>query len=201
MNERLHPEQKQHGAARVAILGFDGVDELDLFGVYAILSKARNAGIAQVEIWSRKGLLRATGGVEVRTRTLEPELDGCDILVVPGGSGALATAKTGQLNKAVRQARKRNARLYCCCSGALIVAAALRPTEGQMAIHKRKQDDLRTFFGGEIVSGIADSEGIYSIGGKSFEGVKSVILAFRVLSDLDAALSLRIAERTEISWR
>ncbi len=190
----------QRGAARVAILGFDGVDELDLFGVYAILSKAGNSKIAQVDIWSRTGAIRATGGVEINTRKMDTGLDECNILIVPGGSGALTAAKAGQLADVVRQAHRRTARIYCCCSGALIVAAALTPLDGQMAIHKRKQDDLRTFFGGEIIGGIADSRGIFSIGGQSFEGVKSVMLAFRVLSDLDDSLPPQIAERTEISW-
>lgn len=201
MNVLVSPEIAQRGPARVAILGFDGVDELDLFGVYSILSKAPSNRVSEVNVWSRTGSIMATGGIELQTRIIDASLEECDILVVPGGSGALETAKAGHLSDAIAQAYGRDNRIYCCCSGALIVASALNLKEGRMAIHTRKQNDLKDFFSGQIVSGIADSGGIFTIGGRSSESVKSVTLAFRVLNDLDEALPVHVAERTEISWR
>lgn len=143
----------------------------------------------------------ASGGIEFRTNTLDAMDDEVGTLVVPGGSGATAAARDRKLADALCRARQNGARIYCCCSGALIVAAALGLRDGRIAIHARKRADLRALFGGEVVSGIAESDGIVSIGGRRSHSVKSVRLAFRILEDLDPGLPRSISERTEIAWR
>ena len=190
-------------SARVAILAFDGVDELDLFGVNSILTKAiATETLAAVEILSRSSQVSTSGGTRIVTRTLaDGESHYYDAYVLPGGRGALKAAEEGGLSKPVRHAFADGRKIYCCCSGALIAAAALRPMSGRMAIHRKKREDLKRYFKGEVVTGVADDNGIFSIGGQTFDGVKSVTLAFRLLADIDADVPHRIAERTEIAWK
>lgn len=188
-------------AADVAILAYNGVDEIDLFGVFSVLAKARAAEmIRTVGIFAPDEAVVTSGGAKISTRPLVQLDRESAVLVVPGGSGAADAARTQILAEAVRQARQNGARIYCCCSGALIVAAALQLTKGRIAIHARKRADLQLLFGGEIVSGLADSNGIVSIGGQKSESVKSVRLGFRILADLDPAMPQHISDRTEIAW-
>ncbi len=187
--------------ASVSVLAYDGVDELDLFGVYSVLAKAQASGaIADVGLFAPGPSVTASGGAEIRTAPLKRFNPGCNVLVVPGGSGAAETAKSNLLSRPVRAAHNRGARIYCCCSGALIVASALKLLDGQLAIHARKKAELKAIFKGEVVDGLIESNGIVSIGGRRSTSVKSVDLAFRILSDLDPDLPGEISRRTEIAW-
>lgn len=187
---------------RIAVLAYDGVDELDLFGAYSVLAKARSEGsLQQVGIFAPLPLVVASGGTEFHAHRLEDIGDDVGTIVVPGGSGATAAARDPRLACVLRRARLNGVRIYCCCSGGLIVAAALGLKEGRIAIHARKRADLQALFGGEVVSGITDSNGIVSIGGRRCHSVKSVRLAFRVLEDLDPSFPRSISARTEIAWR
>ncbi|MGI9506107.1 MAG: DJ-1/PfpI family protein [Geminicoccaceae bacterium] len=187
--------------ARVAILAYDGVDELDLFGAYSVLAKAQAAGALNAAgIYAPYFSVTGSGGAEFRTYPLNClDRESC-MLVVPGGSGSAAAAHSGVLAGTLRDAYRRGLRIYCCCSGALIVASALELANGQLAIHERKRAELQTLFGGEVVVGLVESNGIISIGGRRSPGVKSVDLAFRLLSDIDPKLPRSISQRTEIEW-
>lgn len=186
---------------RVAVLAYDGVDELDLFGAYSVLAKARSAGSLQaLGIFAPEPIVAASGGTEFRARGLASIDKRTGTVVVPGGRGATVAARDPRLQNVVRRMRSNGARIYCCCSGAILVAVALGLKEGRIAIHSRKKAELQTLFGGDVVAGMAENDGIVSIGGRRTGNVKSVSLAFRILQDLDPSLPPAISERTEIDW-
>ncbi|MBO9100945.1 MULTISPECIES: DJ-1/PfpI family protein [unclassified Rhizobium] len=188
------------GPPHIVILAYDGVDELDLFGLYSILAKAQDS-IASLQMMALKEVVTSSGGVQFAAQLLSSDITGFEILVVPGGKGASAVAHSSELASTIRSARDRGVWICCCCSGALIVAAALRLSHGRLAIHQGKRNALRAIFDGEIAAELVDCDGIASIGGTTSPLVKSVNLGFYILSQLNPTLPSEVSQRTEIEWR
>lgn len=114
---------------KIAIVVYEGFDELDAIGPYEVL---RNADRAEVELMTLTDseLVRGSHGLAV-----EPQAtlaDGpFDVIIVPGGGwndrsdvGAYAEARRGDLPAALRRLHDEGAVVASVCTGAMLVSAA-----------------------------------------------------------------------------
>lgn len=159
---------------KAAILLFEGVDDLDVFGPFEVLANAARGG-ADIEV----RLLALDPNAEIRTShgaTLRPDggLADCepDLIVVPGGGwndraehGAWAQAHRPELPDAIRHGHERGAVIASVCTGAGIVAAAGLLEGRPASTHHSARRDLRER-GVEIVDArVVDDGDVLSAGG------------------------------------
>ena len=163
---------------RIAVVLFDGFDELDAIGPYEVLRNAALGGAdAKTELVTREPVDRVTGSHGV---TVEPQgvLGGSyDLVVVPGGgwidraeSGAYAEAQAGDLPAALADLHEDGAVVAAVCTGGMLVSTAGitrgRPavthhsaleelaSEGAKVVQARVVDDGDLVTSGGVTSGI-----------------------------------------------
>ncbi len=138
---------------RIAVVVFEGFDELDAIGPLEVLRNAAAMGDAdlQVDLVALDGAAEVTGSHGLRVRPdgrLDPEAT--DLLVIPGGgwndrapNGARAEAERGELPAAIAAAHRAGAVVATVCTGAMLATAA-GLTQGRPAVtHQGAIDDLR----------------------------------------------------------
>jgi transcriptional regulator GlxA family with amidase domain len=163
---------------RIAVVVFDGFDELDAIGPYEVLGNAAQGGAeVEVELVTREPADRVTGSHGL---TVEPQgvLDGgYDLVVVPGGGwndraqrGAYAEAQAGDLPAALGDLHEAGTVVASVCTGGMLVSAAGltrgRPavshhatleelaSQGAEVVHARVVDDGDLVTSGGVTSGI-----------------------------------------------
>lgn len=117
---------------RIAILLFDGVEELDWAGPWEVLTMwaalARRAGDADVEVLlcgDQTGPITCAKGARVLADSSWDDLtDTPDVVVVPGGRGTRSLVEDEVLLGRLRQYHEDGALLASVCTGALLLAAA-----------------------------------------------------------------------------
>jgi len=116
---------------RIILVGFDGLQGLDLFGPAEVFAAAnRSLGRREYRVVAASvggGRARATSGIEVRAHALErivPQREDT-VLVVGGDRQAIAAATASEpLTRWLQRAARRVRRLGSVCSGAFILANA-----------------------------------------------------------------------------
>jgi transcriptional regulator GlxA family with amidase domain len=159
---------------RVAIAIFDGVDDLDVFGPFEVLSNAGRGG-AEIDV----RLLTLGPAEEVRTShgaRLRPHgtLDEFtpELLIIPGGGwndraehGAWAEAQRGELPAAVRRYHASGTTVASVCTGAGILAASGVLDRRPASTHHAARRDLQER-GVEVVDArVVDDGDVLSAGG------------------------------------
>ncbi|MGI8596818.1 MAG: DJ-1/PfpI family protein [Thermoleophilaceae bacterium] len=159
----------------VAVVIFDGVDDLDVFGPFEVLAAAGKAG-AEIRVRmasiSSLGEVRTSHGAIVRPSGLLDSDHVADVLLVPGGGwndrtehGAWAEAQRGDLPELIRLRHRAGAVIASVCTGAGIVAAAGILDGRTASTHHRTRDELRGS-GVEIVDArVVDDGDIVTAGG------------------------------------
>jgi transcriptional regulator GlxA family with amidase domain len=160
---------------RVAVVVFEGFDELDAIGPLEVLRNAAAMGAADlsVELVALDGAAEVTGSHGLRVRTdgrLDP--DGTDLLVVPGGGwndrgahGAWAEAERGDLPAAIAAAARGGAVVATVCTGAMLAATA-GLTRGRPAItHHDAVEDLRASGARVVEARVVDDGDLVTAGG------------------------------------
>lgn len=117
---------------RIAILLFDGVEELDWAGPWEVLTMwgalARRAGDGDVEVLlcgDQSGPITCAKGARVLADSSWDDLaDTPDVVVVPGGRGTRSLVEDEPLLSRLRQYHEDGALLASVCTGALLLAAA-----------------------------------------------------------------------------
>ncbi|HEX2158450.1 MAG TPA: DJ-1/PfpI family protein [Actinomycetes bacterium] len=160
---------------RIAVVVFEGFDELDAIGPLEVLRNAASMGDAdlQVDLVTLDGAAEVTGSHGLRVGTDGPlDPDGTDLVVVPGGgwndrgaSGAWAEAERGELPAAIAAAHETGAVVATVCTGAMLATAA-GLTRGRPAVtHHGAIDDLRAA-GAEVVEArVVDDGDLVTAGG------------------------------------
>ncbi|GIF15711.1 DJ-1/PfpI family protein [Actinoplanes teichomyceticus] len=185
----------------IAVLAYPDVDELDLFGAYAVLSKAGLlARPGQVVTWiaAPRETVTGSGGAVVTAHRDLASVAEARAVVIPGGRGAAAAASDQRIGQALRDADASGARLYSVCSGALLVAGAGLAAGRRLAIHAGKTEQLRELGVEPAPGGIVREGRLCSVGGDRRPSVKSVDIAFALLDDFLPALGEPVMARTEI---
>lgn len=113
----------------VVILGFPGVQALDLVGPYEVFAHASDYVTGQdgyeVSLVSAGGVQIATGsGLGLVTRPLPDPRAGCDTLLLPGGRGVPAVQRDAALMDWIRLAARSARRVVSVCNGAFLAAEA-----------------------------------------------------------------------------
>jgi transcriptional regulator GlxA family with amidase domain len=170
---------------KTEILIYDGVDDLDAFGPYAVLAEA-GFDVALVTHPAADRVTTARGAIVVPHGRLS---DRAELLVVPGGGwtkrppkGAWAEVGRDLLPPAIARRHAAGARIASVCTGAFLVAAG-GLLEGRPAItHWNDVDDL-------------EAMGVRVIGDARVVDDGDVLTAGGVTSGLD--LALWIVEREQ----
>ena len=160
---------------RVAVVIYEGFDELDAIGPLEVLRNAAAMGAADlsVELVALDGAAEVTGSHGLRVRTdgrLDP--DGTDLLVIPGGGwndrgahGAWAEAERGDLPSAIAAAARSGAVVTTVCTGAMLAASA-GLTRGRPAItHHDAVEDLRASGARVVEARVVDDGDLVTAGG------------------------------------
>jgi transcriptional regulator GlxA family with amidase domain len=128
-------------STRIAIVVYDGVDELDAIGPYEVLTNAAKAGAnAEVRLVTLDGAGEVSGSHGLVFRT-HGRLEGSpDVVVVPGGGwndrserGAWSEAERGELPRRLAELAEGDTLLTSVCTGGMLLASA-GVLEGRRAI-------------------------------------------------------------------
>jgi transcriptional regulator GlxA family with amidase domain len=124
-------------AVRFGVFIYDGVEPIDL-ATYGVLSMARRVApdIAICTIAPRAGIVKLSNGLKVVADYGIDDAPDCDILIVTGGPGWEAQAKSAETLDFIRS-RKPGTRLASVCTGAMILAAS-GALDGKRATTKRE---------------------------------------------------------------
>jgi transcriptional regulator GlxA family with amidase domain len=160
---------------RIAVVVFDGFDELDAIGPLEVLRNAAAMGDVdlQVELVTLDGGAEVTGSHGLRVGPdgrLDP--DRTDLLVVPGGGwndrgprGAWAEAERGELPAAIAAAHRAGAGVATVCTGAMLATAA-GITRGRPAVtHHGALQDLRSAGARVVEARVVDDGDLVTAGG------------------------------------
>ncbi|MGZ3504406.1 MAG: DJ-1/PfpI family protein [Vulcanimicrobiaceae bacterium] len=184
---------------RIAILAFDGADELDVVGPFEVLQPAAPDADIELRLFSVSGRPEIVAQHGLRLRT-EGQVDGRpDIIVVPGG-GWVGKAPAGIRTEIARSAlpiviedlHAQGTIVATVCTGAMVLAASGLANGRRMTTHHDAIEDLRPA-GAQIVSEcVVDDGDIVSSGGVT----SGIDLALHLVSRItgDAALATTIAE-------
>ena len=111
---------------RIGILLFDGVEELDVVGVWEVLRKAKQLHPAlnlSVITRATKESIACALGLTILAHEVKRDLSDLDLLVVPGGPGRKdVIADRGLLEKIAEFGRTKP--VASVCTGALILQSA-----------------------------------------------------------------------------
>lgn len=115
-------------SARIAVLLFDGVEELDFAGPWEVLSAWAHQwpddGVEVFTIAASAGRIRCAKGLGVIAEHAIAAAPPFDVLVFPGGRGTRPMLEDPEMIAWVRELAARNVLLASVCTGALVLAKA-----------------------------------------------------------------------------
>jgi transcriptional regulator GlxA family with amidase domain len=160
---------------RIAVMVFDGFDELDAIGPLEVLRNAASMGGVdlEVELVCLDGAAEVTGSHGLRVRPDgRLDRDRTDLVVVPGGGwndraprGAYAEAERGELPAAIAAAHENGAVVATVCTGAMLATAAGLTTGRPAVTHHGALEELRAS-GAEVVEArVVDDGDLVTAGG------------------------------------
>ena len=158
---------------KIAIVVFDGFDELDAVGPYEILQNAVRAGVdATVELVTREPAetVTASHGLELKPQGVLD--DSYDLVIVPGGGwaerspdGVRGERDRGELPAELRRAHERGATMASVCTGTMLLSAAGITKDRPATTHHSALDALREE-GAEVVEDrVVDDGDLVTSGG------------------------------------
>ncbi len=157
----------------VAVLIFDGFDELDAIGPYEVLANAAQLGAdLRVQLLTLKPADEVIGSHGLRVRP-DGLLDGrIDLVIVPGGGwndraerGAWDEARQGELPKAVARLYDAGATIASVCTGAMLLSAAGLTRDRPATTHHGALDELREQGADVIEARVVDDGDLLTAGG------------------------------------
>jgi transcriptional regulator GlxA family with amidase domain len=111
---------------RIVIVGFEGVQSLDITGpleVFTIADRLAGGGLYTTELLAPRGPIATNSGLQlVPDTTLDTCRGPIDTLIVAGGLGVAAAARDAELVAWVQRAAGRARRVASVCTGAFLLA-------------------------------------------------------------------------------
>lgn len=158
----------------IAILLYDGFDELDAIGPFEVFQNAGAAGAdctATLRTVDHSETVTASHGLRVEPDGVLDDVDP-DAVVVPGGgwndrgeAGAWAEAERGAIPDAVAASHERGATVAGVCTGGMLLARA-GVTAGRPAVtHAGALDDLRETEATVVDARVVDDGDVLTAGG------------------------------------
>ncbi|WP_327050480.1 DJ-1/PfpI family protein [Halomicrococcus gelatinilyticus] len=158
----------------VAVLLYDGFDELDAIGPYEVFENAASAGAdVRVSLCTLDDSERVTASHGL-TVAVDATLDDCapDLLVVPGGGwndrdspGAWTEAERGAVPDAVADAHADGAAVAAVCTGGMLLARAGVLDGRPATTHASALDDLRETDAEVVTTRVVDDGDVLTAGG------------------------------------
>lgn len=158
---------------RIAIVVFDGFDELDAIAPYEVFSHAAKFGAElQVALVTLEdaGEVTAAGGLRVVPHGRLDERP--DLVLVPGGGwndrtgrGAWAEAKRGALPRALNELHASGVTVATVCTGGMIAAVAGLSSGRPATTHHRSLAELRESGAQVVDAQVVDDGDLVSAGG------------------------------------
>ncbi len=157
----------------LAIIVFEGFDELDVVGPFEVLRRAsRVLPDFEVKLYSTDDQPVVTGQAALAICTEGTLEKAPDLLVVPGGgwndgseSGVRAQTSLGKLPNMVREMHENGSTIATMCTGAMIAAYAGIAKGRNMTTHHCAIDDLRAFGANVVHRRVVDDGDLLSSGG------------------------------------
>jgi len=188
---------------QVAVVVFDGVDELDAIAPFEVFDNARQAGadldVTLCTLDATDGVTASHGtaiGVDDRLADLDP-----DLVVVPGGrwgargeTGAWAEAERGDLPAAIADLQETGVDLAAVCTGGMLLARA-GVTDGRPATtHASAREELEQSGADLVDARVVDDGDLVTAGGVT----AGLDLAFHLVRRaFDAEIADSVATRME----
>jgi transcriptional regulator GlxA family with amidase domain len=192
-------------AAVIAILAYEGVDELDLVSVLIPLTKVAGSQSPVFPIrpvlTGLQSKVRGANGLTFEVTGNISELARCDAAVIPGGPGVHVLHEDPQWRKELIALVERQVPVYAICSG-VFVLARLGLLDGlRVAVHAQKRNALADLVSEkQIGSGFISDGFLRSIGGSSGQSyVKGLEIAYRILKEFCPEAIDYLAARLE-TW-
>ncbi|SDF42992.1 DJ-1/PfpI family protein [Lentzea fradiae] len=195
---------------RVHIVVFDGMDDLDVVGPFAVLGMAGRAGLGvSVRLTAPGDPPHATtrGGLPLHPEPWAPR--DADVLLVPGGgygqgdgAGVRAEIAEGRVPAALADAVRPDLVLASVCTGALLLAAAGVVTGRPCTTHHRAVGDLVEAGGVHVDARVVDDGDLVTAGGVT-SGLDLALWLVERFRGPDAAERVQSAleyERREPLW-
>ncbi len=132
----------------VAILLFDGAEELDFAGpleVFGVASRLKPDTMHAFTVGAPDGEVQCVNGLIVRPQHSFQSCPNFDILVVPGGQGSRREMKNADTLAFVRKAATSCELVASVCTGALILASAGLLDGKRATTHWAALDELKHF--------------------------------------------------------
>jgi putative intracellular protease/amidase len=158
---------------RIAIVVFDGFDDLDAIGPYEVLCDAAHANTEfHVRLVTAKPAKRVTSAcaLEVIPQGVLDASD--DLIVVPGGGwgnrserGAWAEIQAGALPRPVAAEQRRGAHLAGVCTGTMSLSAAGITAGRPATTHHAALDALRAEGANVVDARVVDDGDLITCGG------------------------------------
>lgn len=193
---------------RICIMLFDGVDDLDLVGVWVVLNKAaeRLAARRSLEIVrisaTGAALTTTASGMRISTEAGAEAIPDCDAIILPGGQCACTLQPTTKILQGFQAAFAQGRLFYCICSGAYLLAPAGLLAGRQVAVHATKAALLEKVGRCRATTGVIADGPIWSIGGSHASGYpKSIAMGFLVLEHFDSDSIEYVRTRLELPNR
>jgi transcriptional regulator GlxA family with amidase domain len=204
MDTEAERGSEMKSTARVEIVVFDGVEELDALGPYEVFSVARQAG-ADIEVrlvtYNEADRIRAAHGLVFHPQGRLDER--ADVVVVPGGGwsnradrGAWQVAEEGTLPKQLARLHRRGGLILAsvCTGGMLLAKAGL--LQGRRAItHADAVDELAASGARVVKARVVDDDDLVSAGGVT----SGIDLALHLVERL-AGPEVRAASERELEY-
>jgi transcriptional regulator GlxA family with amidase domain len=193
----------------IAILLYDGFDELDAVAPYEVFrtAAALDADLsARLVTLDERETVTASHGLRVGVDdTLDPDTDRPDLLVVPGGgwntrseAGAWAEAEKGVVRDAVATLHEAGVTVASVCTGGMLLARA-GLTDGRPAVtHASAVDDLRESGADVVDARVVDDGDVLTAGGVT-SGLDLALHLVERFADADVAE--RVATEVEYERR
>jgi transcriptional regulator GlxA family with amidase domain len=146
--ERQQPAQRER---RVVMVGYDGIELLDVACVTSSLDLANRLGakpLYRIEFATVSGQpARCDSGLELPAQVALRDLDGeIDTLVVSGGNGHVNASREPDLLDQLRRLARRSRRVASVCTGATVLAATGLLDGRRVTTHWRYADELAARF-------------------------------------------------------
>lgn len=169
---------------------FPGVTQLDFTGPYEIL--ARLPGADPVVASRDGGVVRSDSGLEFASTRRLAEVEGCDLLLVPGGPGVQEASLDPVFLGDIIRLSDRARYVTSVCTGSLILGAAGLLRGKKAACHWAWRD-LLALFGAVPDSGRVVRDGRVVTGGGVTAGIDFALSLAAEMAGEDVAKAIQLS--------
>ncbi len=113
---------------RIALICFDGMEELDLVGPWEVLRMWQlqfpGDGVEVVTVSLSDEIVECAKGMKIVTDLPVSEFEGCDVLLFPGGQGTRRMVGDPDVSEWLRNVAGEGTLMTSVCTGSLVFAGA-----------------------------------------------------------------------------